>query len=377
MKPPWRDFSLEVYFSQWEFNARYNLAGSDIQSMALAELLAMANPDELRAWEALSLGYTETYGAPALREAIAETYSACKPENVLCFAGAEEGIYCAMHALLRPQDHAIVCYPNYQSAESIPLSICEVSGWRLAPERDWSPDLDELRSLLRPNTRLISINFPHNPTGKMLEREKFDELVDLCRQRGLWLFSDEVYRRIEREPAKRLPQGADVYERALSLNVMSKAYGLAGLRIGWIACQDKRALLRMERLKHYLSICNSAPSEALALIALRNRDRILEQNRNLVDRNLALLEAFFAQHRDLFEWQQPDGSSIAFPRYLGAEGVEAFTRRLVEKRGVILLPASLFRSELGPVPPDHFRIGYGRAFVPQALEEVEAFLTGE
>ncbi len=124
---------------------------------------------------------------------------------------------------------------------------------------------------LRPNTKLVSINFPNNPTGSVLERGRFDELVGLCRKRGLYLFSDEVYRLIERDESIRLPQVGDVYERGLSLNVMSKAYGLPGLRIGWIMSRDRDVLQRMERYKHYLSICNSAPSEYLAAAALRGR----------------------------------------------------------------------------------------------------------
>jgi aspartate/methionine/tyrosine aminotransferase len=366
MKPS-RDFALEVYFSKWEFKARYNMAGSDIQSMSLTELLDLASPADRKHWETLSLGYTETYGLPELREVIAGTYETLQAKHILCFAGAEEALYIAMQAILKPGDHALVCYPNYQSAETLPLDICETEGILLDPQEDWSLDLEKVRAAVRPNTRLISINFPNNPTGKILEREKFEALVTLCRERGIYLFSDEVYRLIERDPQRRLPQAADVYERGLSLNVMSKAYGFAGLRIGWIACQDTGLLQTMEHMKHYLSICNSAPSEILAMIALRARETILARNRQLVDSNLLLLDAFFKRHPDLFEWKIPDGSPIGFPRYLGADGVEAFAARLVNQCGVLLLPSSMYRSGLGPVPQDRFRVGYGRAFLAEAL----------
>jgi aspartate/methionine/tyrosine aminotransferase len=280
-----------------------------------------------------------------------------------------------MHALLGPDDHALVCYPNYQSAETVPLGICETTGIRLDPDQNWTLDLDDVRANLRPNTRVISINFPNNPTGKILERDKFDALVELCRERGIVLFSDEVYRLIERDPGKRLPQAADIYERALSLNVMSKAYGMAGLRIGWIASQDRPLLVAMERIKHYLSICNSAPSEVLATIALKARDKILERNRALVENNVKLLTDFFGQFPDLFDWTVPDGGCVGFPRYKGPEGVEEFTSQLVEESGVILLPASVYRSDLGPVPADRFRIGYGRTFLPEALDILKEHLT--
>jgi aspartate/methionine/tyrosine aminotransferase len=362
-----RDFALEVYFSKWEFAARYNLAGSDGENMTLAQLLALAAPEDRAAFDAVGLGYTETFGAPELRAEIARTYDSVKPEHLLCFAGAEEGIYTAMRVLLNSDDHVIVVTPNYQAAETVPLGICEVTGVALDIDRHWDLDLDLLRAALRPNTKLISINFPNNPTGKILPRASFDALVEICRSRGIWLFSDEVYRLIERDPALRLPQAADVYERGISLNVMSKAYGLAGLRIGWLACKDRATLVKFERYKHFLSICNSAPSEVLARIALKAREKILLRNRAVVRANLSILGEFFSDYAHLFEWREPDGGCVGFIRYKGAEGVEKFTRRLVEEAGIIFLPSSLYRSELGPVPENCLRVGFGRTHVPAGL----------
>ena len=368
---PMCDFDLEVFFSRYEFTTRYNLGGSDLESVTLAELLALAAPEEREAWDKLYLGYTETYGAPALRDAIVSTYDHVSRDDLLCFAGAEEGIFCAMHALLGPDDHALVVYPCYQSAETVPAGICAVEGVGLDPENSWALDLDLLRTKIRADTKLIYVNFPHNPTGTILERARFDTLVDLCREHGIYLFSDEVYRLMERDEALRLPQAADLYERGLSLNVMSKAYGMAGLRIGWIACRDRDLLSRMERIKHYLSICNSAPSEVLTTIALKAREQILARNRALVDANLRLLDAFFAQRADLFAWKIPDGGCIAFPRYRGREGTDVLAERLVREAGVLIVPGGRFHSELGHVPADRFRIGFGRRYVPEALALLE------
>ena len=359
-----RDFALEVYFSKWEFAAKFNLAGSDGENMPLAELLALASPQDRAAFDGVSLGYTETFGAPALRAEIAGTYDTVEPSHLLCFAGAEEGIYVAMRVLLQPGDHVIVITPNYQAAETVPLDICEVTGVPLDIDRNWDLDVDLLRAALRPNTKLISINFPNNPTGKIISRSTFDAVVEICRSRGLWLFSDEVYRLIERDPALRLPQAVDAYERGISLNVMSKAYGLPGLRIGWLACKDRATLVKFEHYKHYLSICNSAPSEVLARIALKARDTILARNRKVIRDNLAVLGTFFADYEDLFEWREPDGGCVGFIRYKGADGVEEFTRRLVEESGVLFLPSSIYRSELGPVPDNCLRVGFGRSHVP-------------
>lgn len=370
-----RDFSLEVYFSKWEFVARYNMTGSDAENMTLGELLSLASDADRAAFDNVSLAYTETWGAPALREEIAATYGSVDPLDVLCFAGAEEGIYAAMRVLLGPSDHVIVVTPNYQAAETLPLSICEVTGVPLDAENGWALDIDRLRGAIRPNTKLISINFPNNPTGRIIDRAQFDAIVDLCRRDNLWLFSDEVYRLIERDEARRLPQAVDAYERGISLNVMSKAYGLPGLRIGWLACKDRAVLRRFERYKHYLSICNSAPSEVLARIALKSRQQILSKNRAIVDSNLALLDAFFRDYSHLFDWRIPDGGCVGFVGYKGADGVEAFTDRLVAESGVLLLPASVYRSDLNEVPKDYFRIGYGHSYLPKALTELRNWLS--
>ena len=369
------DFKLEVYLGKWEFAARWHMTPSDAQTLTIKELLALADPEDRAAWDDLPLSYIETWGTPKLRAAIAATYKGVVVADVLAFAGAEEGLYCAMHALLRKDDHAIIVTPNYQSAEQVPLSLCTVEGVALREDRDWDLDLDELAAKIRPNTKLISINFPHNPTGKIIDRATFDALVALCRKHGIWLFSDEVYRGLEIDPAKRLPAVVEAYERGLSLGVMSKAYGLPGLRIGWVAAKDQALLSRMERIKHYLSICNAGPSEHLATIALKARDKVIGRNVALLKNNLKAVESFFAGYPGRFQWYRPDGGCVAFPRYLGTEGVEAFCHRLVEEAGIVLLPASIYTSSLNPTSPDRFRIGFGRTYTKDGLGEMRKFLT--
>ncbi len=368
------EFRLEAFLSKWEFSARYHLSASDAQTLSVAELLALADPEDRKAWEELSLGYTQTPGDPDLRRAIADSYQTVETEQVVCFAGAEEGLYLAMRALLDAGDHAVVATPNYQAAESVPLSICAVTGVALDPDDDWSLDLDAVAAAIRPNTRVVSVCFPNNPTGKLIDEADFRRLAALCDERGAHLFSDEVYRGLERAPARTLPQAADLSERALSLNVTSKALGLPGLRVGWIACRDRGVLAGLERAKHYTSICNSAPSEVLARIALKARARILERNREIVRANLPRFEAFFAQFPERFEWRPPDGGCVCFPRYLGEDGVEDFCAALVEEAGVLTLPASIFRSELTPTPADRFRIGIGRANPQPALDAFAQWL---
>ena len=368
------DFKLETYFSKWEFTARYHMCASDMESLSVKELLAMADDEDRRLWDDLRLGYTETFGMPALRQAIANTYDNIDESELLTFAGAEEGIFVAMQVLLTADDHAIVITPNYQAAETVPGSICEVTGLALDPDDNWELDIAALREAIRPNTRIISINCPHNPTGKVFSHQALEQIIAIARETGIYVFSDEVYRLLERSEEIRLPQVADIYERGLSLNVMSKAYGLPGLRIGWIATRDREVLSRMERAKHYLSICNSGPSEVLALIALNASDYILKRNRGIIDDNLKLLNAFFADYPKLFEWTVPDGGCIGYPRYAGADGVESFCEELVEQSGVLLLPASVYRSALNTTPTDRFRIGFGRANMGEGLQVLREFM---
>lgn len=369
-----RDFALEVYFSQWEFAAKYHMTASDIESMSIAELLTLSTEGSLEQFGDQWLGYTETYGNPRLRKEIAGTYDTADAEDILCFAGAEEGVYIAMRTLLSATDHAIVVVPNYQAAETVPLSLCEVTGVPLDPEDNWQLDIDRVKAAMRPNTKLISLNFPNNPTGAVLEKSRFDALVSLCREHGIYLFSDEVYRLVERDDSIRLPQVADVYEKGLSLNVLSKAYGLPGLRIGWIMTKERDVLQRMERYKHYLSICNSAPSEYLAIVALQAREKILARNRALVSTNAERLGEFFAEHSSLFEWYRPDGGCVGYPRYLGEEGADTFCEKLVKETGVLFLPPKIYRSELLPTPSDRFRIGFGRRNIASGLQVLGEYL---
>lgn len=368
------DFRLETHFSKWEFKARYHMTASDAEAMSMRNLLAMATPEEREAFEGMWLGYTETFGAPDLREAIAKTYANQSASDILCFAGASEGIFAANQVILDQDSHAIVITPNYQSHETLPVAICEATGVPLDPNDNWSLDIDRVADAIRPNTKLVTINFPHNPTGAILPADRYQALVELCRKHGIYILHDEIFNGLGETGARHLPFISDVYERGLSLNVTSKSFGLPSLRIGWIACQDSEIISKMERLKHYLSICNSGPSERLAMIALRNKDSILARNCAIVDENLPKWDAFFARHSDLFDWQRPDGSCMAFPRYKGADGVDAFCKSLVEESGVLFLPSTIYSSDLVETPTDRLRLGFGRSNLDEGIAALDAHL---
>jgi aspartate/methionine/tyrosine aminotransferase len=371
---PLRTFRLEEYLGTWEFSVRHHLTASDAQSMTIEELLALGSDADRDGFMKLPLTYIESWGSETLREAIAGTYERVDDEHVLAFTGAEEALFWTMQEVVGPDDHAVVTVPCYQSMETITLATgADVSPLLMRRENGWALDLDELRGLLRPNTTLVAVNYPNNPTGHVPSRETFGELVALCDEHGIRLFCDEVYRGLELDTARTLPQAADLSETAVSLNVASKSYGLPGLRIGWLACRDRALLERLEKRKHYTTICNPGPAEYLAAIGLRNRERIWARNRGIIAANLPLFEDFFARWSEVFDWEPPMGGCVCFPRYKGGD-VEDFCRRLLTSEGVLVLPASIYYSEIAVAPADHFRVGLGRRGLEAGLEAFDRFL---
>lgn len=361
-------FKLERYFARYEFNTEYLLCASDCESMSIADLLSLEEGAGER-FQQTWLGYTESQGNPALRLEICKLYDAIQPEDVLVHTGAEEAIFLFMFAAFKEYDHVIVHSPAYQSlAEVARAAGCDVSPWRAREENGWALDLDELRHLMRTNTKAIILNTPHNPTGYLMSRTDYESLHAFARENNLLLFCDEVYRESEYDPADRLPAGCDLGDHAISLGVMSKTYGLAGLRIGWIATKNKVIYEKMVSLKDYTTICNSAPSEFLAEVGLRNRQRLIERNLGIIRENLAVMDDFFARYADRFSWVRPQAGSMAFPRLLRGN-VEEFCDRLVKQAGVLLLPGSIYDDSR-----NHFRLGLGRKNLPQAVEKLEEFL---
>lgn len=367
-----REFRLVSWLAEWEHRVRHVLSSSYPESLSINALLGMADLQEDFAWLDLTLDYPPLRGAAALLEKISALYATVDPNQVVSFAGGDEALYATFHALLDRDAHVIVPTPNYQSLETIPLSLCAVTGIPLDSRRDWSLDLDRVRDALRPNTRLIVINFPHNPTGAVLPRATLDALIDLCRARGIWLLSDEVYRMTEYDERDRLPPVVDLYERGISLNVTSKAYALPGLRIGWIACRDADLLDRAVRMKQYLSVCNALPAEYLATAALAIGPRLVERVMTIARVNRDRLSAVLQRHPALFQWAPPKAGVLAYPKYLGNDGAERFAERLARDRGVLVVPSTIYASELDHVSPDYLRIGFGKSDLVSALEAFEA-----
>jgi aspartate/methionine/tyrosine aminotransferase len=364
------DFELERYFARWEFAVRHLLCASDVEAWPMADLLALADDETAALWRDLRLGYPESTGHPLLRREMAALYETADADDVLVTAGAEEGIFALVNVLLGPGDHAIVTWPGYQSLYEVARAAgAEVTLHELREADGWAIDVDALRRQVRPHTRLIVVNAPHNPTGMLPDRVTFDAVVEIAAEAGATLLSDEVYRYLEVDEADRLPAGVDVARHVVSLGVMSKSFAMAGLRIGWLATRDRSILDRVARFKDYTTICSSAPSEVLALIGLRARAAVLARSRAIVLDNLAVLDGLFERWPGTLSWIRPRGGSIGFPRLRADLDVDRFSAELVETEGVLLLPGSRFGH-----PGSHFRIGFGRTDLPAAVAGLERHL---
>lgn len=365
-----KNFKLECYFGKYEFTAPYLLTQSDCESMSTKELLSMEPGSEegyMNQW----LGYTETWGDPELRKLVAGLYEDMDAENVLIFHGAQEAIFGYMNVMLEPGDHMIAMYPNYQSAYEVANSIpdCSYSKWELHDAGDrWTLDFDELEAMIQPNTKLIAINSPNNPTGYTFTNAEIERLCDICRKHDLYLFSDEVYKGIEMDGEKR-NWFADRYEKSVSLGVMSKSYGLAGLRVGWLVSKDIKTLNKVVKFKHYMSICDSAPSEYLAKVALKHSDELLNRSRELIEANIKIADKLFEKYSHLFEKKSAPAGPVAYHKFLGDMPVNEFCQMAVDKKGVLLLPSNIYEFD-----GQYFRMGYGRKNVPESLTKFDEFL---
>ncbi|MER7625266.1 aminotransferase class I/II-fold pyridoxal phosphate-dependent enzyme [Streptomyces sp. NPDC126503] len=362
---------IEQFFGQWESSVTYVACASDVDSYRMRDLLDLADPEALALWEGLELGYTDPVGHPLLREAIAGQYTRTEADHVtVCGGGAVEALFLVTNALLGPGDHAVVVWPAFEGLHRvIPALGAEFTTVRLDADHGWRLDLDAVRAALRPTTRALFVNFPHNPTGALPSRAEFEALIALAAEAGVTVVSDEVYRYLEFEPGTTLPAASDLGDHTVSIGVLSKAYALAGLRVGWMATRDK-ALTRAARgIKDYTTVCASAPSEILALIALRARERLVARSRRIILDNLALADAFVRRHPDALAWEPPRATPMGFPKLLLPVPVEDFVRDLALEQSVLLLPDSVF-----DLDDRRFRIGLGRTVLPEALERLDDHL---
>lgn len=363
-----RDFKLERFFARYEFTTKYLLSASDCESLRMADLLKIAPDGAKKMWENLSLGYPENQGHPLLRQEISKLYRKIEPENILIVV-PEEGIFITMNSILQQGDHIIVTSPAYQSLYEICHALkCKVSHWRLNPNNQWELDLDFLKRNITKKTKLIVVNFPHNPTGYLPSKKQFMDIVNIANDHNLFLFSDEMYWLLEHS-SERLPSACEVYEKAVTLFGLSKTFSLPGLRIGWLVTRNSSLAQKFTSFKDYTTICSSAPSEILAVMALKLRKKIITNNLKIIKNNIKIADEFFSKHINLFSWIKPSAGSVAFPKLKSKMSIEEFCYDIIKKKSLTILPGTIFE-----FPGNHFRIGLGRKNLPECLKILEEYL---
>ena len=366
-------FALGEFLALWSGRATHDLSTSDSETLSLSSLLSMATSDARDGWHELRLGYTNPCGSQALRAAIAARHRVLRADDILCCCGAQEAVACVLKVLLPPGSHAVLLLPIYQPSELVLGSLCAVTGLALREDEDWQPDPDRIEAALRPETRVVMMNFPNSPTGASVDPDRLEALVAICRRRGVWLVNDEIYRQTEIvQGVRQPPMLADLYERGVSINGLSKGFGLPGLRVGWIACRDRALLDAALVAKSTLSTCLSAGSVILAAIALAAEDRIVPAARAIGAANWRKLQAIIDARPDLFTQEPACNLAICYPRYLGMGGATAFADRLAREKGILLLPGMLWKTTLAPLPMDRIRIGLGHMRSGSALDALSA-----
>jgi len=359
-----KPFKLERYYTLYEHSAKHSLCNSDCEAMTISELLSLEQGAEEK-FHNTWLGYTQTQGSPSLRQDISVIYNNISAEQMTVCTGAQEPIFLFSHAVLNSEDEVIVQTPCYQSLQSIPESIgCKALSWNVHYDGNRPTfDLDDLKKLVSSKTKIIYLNAPHNPTGFLFTKEEQQSIIAIARANNIIIFCDEVYRELEHSPEYAIPAFADAYENGVSVGVMSKSYGLPGLRIGWLATQNQNILEQVAILKEYTTICNSAPSEFL-----RNRQTILNRNLKIVQNNLSLFDVFFEKYSNLFSWHKPNAGPITLVKMLFDLDDMSFAEQVLKKQSVLILPGGIY--DFG----GYFRIGFGRKKIPEALEQFETFV---
>ena len=342
---------LEYWLRDYYFSSEIDLGCSGVENFSFGELRRLFNitPDDL---DRIVLRDSRTLGDPDLRTAIGNRWGNGKAERVMATNGSSEAIYLIMHSLLEPGDEVVVLDPAYQQLFSIAESIgCKLKHWRLRFENSFRPDLDEARHLIGPQTRMIVVNFPHNPTGASLTPPEQNELIELAAAAGAFLVWDAAFAELT-YGGPVLPDPGERYDRSITLGTLSKAYGLPGLRVGWCLAGPE-VLERLVRLRDYTTLALSPLVEHVATRAIENGDLLLQPRLAQARHNLELLLSWANRHREFVSVVRPQGGVCVFMRIHGVADIEDFCRQLADESSVLLVPGTSFGQ------PNHVRLGFG------------------
>ncbi len=342
---------LEAWMREFYFETDFDIGSSGVESFSLSELrelLSIAQAD----MDGIVFDDSWTLGGPSLRKAIAVRWGDGNTDSVMATHGSSEAIYLVMNALLKAGDEVVILDPIYQQYHSIAESIgCVLKPWRLRAEEQFIPDIEEAKGLINSRTRMVVVNFPHNPTGTSLSGAQQEELIQATAQVGAYLIWDNAFAEMvyERLP---LPDPRLQYDRAISLGTLSKTFGLPGLRVGWCLAAPN-VLVRLIQLRDYITLHLSPLVEFIAQRVIEKADVLLDIRRRQAQVNLNLLAEWADEYREEVEWVRPHGGVTTFPRLRGVADVEDFCRRLAQSDKTLLVPGTCFNY------PQHVRLGFG------------------
>ena len=338
---------LEIWFDKYQYEIDYDIGESAVKTLSVKDVDIDLDKVLLR--------YGHHTGNPVLRETIAEQYPGLSGDQIVVTTGASEANFVAVSALVKPGDHVIIEHPNYPSLYEVPRSLgCKVSLFTLKFENRFKPDLEELKRKITPQTKLVSLTHPNNPTGSMISEKDLCEVIKLIESHDTFLLFDETYRHMA-FGASLLPPAASLSPKVISIASMSKCYGLPGIRTGWLASQNRFILDSAVAIREQLSISNNALSEEIALSVLRRKEKFLSGARERIARNREVVAGWMNQQSD-FEWIYPEAGVVCFPRMRTHVKVkpEELYRLLAEKYRTFVVPGRCFEMD-----ERHFRIGFG------------------
>ena len=364
-------FGVEIWMNEWETKCEWNLAETCVESLTIAELLEITgrNTSDLSALLPMKMTYGAIEGSERLRTAIAGLYARQAPNNIVVTHGTIGANMLVHRTLVERGDHVVSIVPTYQQHHSIPASIgADVELLHLREDNAWLPDLAELASVVRPETKLIALTNPNNPTGALISDAMLQDIVAIARTCGAWVLCDEVYRGTDQAGSGVTAAVADLYDKGISTAGMSKAYALAGLRLGWIAA-SREIIEDVMIHRDYDTISVGMIDDHFATLALQNSERILARSRAVTRGNLAILSDWIAQQPGL-SWVPPKSGTTALVKYDLPISSRQFCTDLVKATGVMLTPGSVLGKE------GYVRIGYANSpeILKQGLKRLSEFL---
>lgn len=359
-------FLVDDYFTKYESKAKYMMGSSDPESLPLKEMLS-----DLSKYADEPLGYALGHGYLPLREKLSALYETVAPDQIAVMNGGEEAIYVTMRAILKPGDEIVIQMPSYQSLSVIAKEIgCSFIEYRPSFEQKWAFDLDMLKAKITPQTRLLILNYPHNPTGACLTDTEMLSIAKLCQEHHLYLIADEVYRFLRLDERCSNTSFADLYENTIALGSFSKTFASPGLRLGWAATKNPELMHKLLTYRHFTSTCSNLPCQWIAGELLNKRESIIQRNNAIVGRNAALLEQFIEQHTYLFAYVSPKGATMAYVKLLGNQGAMDFCMEILEHTGVLMVPSSVLENS-----DEYLRIGLCRESFPKCIQLINTYLS--